>query len=677
MSAAMFHVRAKKDGPTVQVPETHRDLTGKSDAALGWRKQVADEFGGKLRFRSVPGTAAGARPGRDLDQVYSPEGLAAAIESENAGTFRDLVEQLRSPSGVIPFVGAGLSIPFGFHGWRDFLANGAELHSDPFDVLSALDQEKDFLKAATILYEESPDRFQRLVAQEFARDIDPAGLKSRAVEILPLIASGPVITTNFDHVLEAAFRAAGRPFERVITGPQPDNIIRAMHRNEAVLMKIHGDADDRSARVFTSLEYDQQYKKKRKPNGVASIPSLAWIMFTNRPLLFVGASLERDRTLEVLERIKQAVPALTHYAILAGSYRVSRMRERRQELDQYGISPLWFAPGDFGRIRGFLEDLVQESSTRLLFPAAPGASTDPVTSKPMPPLRPPAKSPDVARRLARRIRSARMAFLLGAGAHLGSRPMVREFYDEIAAEFNAGKTGFERAEVAQYVVDRQGRTELWEAAKAQIDVDTPPSVVYRWLASLPALLRRAGAPHWLWVLTTNYDTSLERVFSDRGEPFHLLYFQADGPDGGLFLHRAPDGSIRVVEQPQHVRRLEDAHVLVRLDGGVPWDARLRESVVIAPSDFAESAGRLLKALPAAAIDVLRERSLLCLGSSLRDPHVERLVRWCASQDRVSKTWTVQNSGLRRRYWSAANVSVITQDLADFIAGLDAAVRKKG
>jgi hypothetical protein len=32
-----------------------------------------------------------------------------------------LVTQLKTALGVLPFVGAGLSIPFGFKGWQEFL----------------------------------------------------------------------------------------------------------------------------------------------------------------------------------------------------------------------------------------------------------------------------------------------------------------------------------------------------------------------------------------------------------------------------------------------------------------------------------------------------------------------------------------------------------------------------
>ena len=56
-----------------------------------------------------------------MDVVRKIEGIG-----RNKGNLRRLVEQLQTPQGVIPFVGAGLSIPLGFPGWTDFLLAEAE-----------------------------------------------------------------------------------------------------------------------------------------------------------------------------------------------------------------------------------------------------------------------------------------------------------------------------------------------------------------------------------------------------------------------------------------------------------------------------------------------------------------------------------------------------------------------
>jgi SIR2-like domain len=317
-----------------------------SEPLKKWRKAISKEVtSSELRF--VAGrTQVSHKNGKEVsthakvirfdecwqkvDDFYSPEGLRDVIRRENWRTTEALIAQLRSSVGIVPFVGAGLSVDFGVPSWPQFLTEAAEFHDAPEKVLAEIKASR-LIQAATLLATD-PDRFQAMVAAAFGAGVNPQKTLSFAVGRLPLLAAGPVITTNFDSVLETAFLRAGAQFDRVITGTEPDNVIRAMHRNEHALIKIHGDAADRTARVFTGLEYDAQYK---------GISRLARVMFTNRPLLFLGCSLDKDRTLDVLEAIHQEIPGLAHYAVLAGYYSVSRTRVRRDELARGFVAKFW------------------------------------------------------------------------------------------------------------------------------------------------------------------------------------------------------------------------------------------------------------------------------------------------------------------------------------------------
>ena len=626
------------------------------------------------------------------DELYTPDGLRQLIDRENRSSLDVLVAQVRSPMGIVPFVGAGLSVSFGFPSWPKFLTEAAAFHSAPEKVLAEI-KENRLIEAATLLYKDSSDRFQRLVEKWFGGPVGEEQVSTGAMSLLPLLARGPVITTNFDHVLEAAYLGAEFPFDSIVTGVEADSVIRAMHRNQHVLIKMHGDASDRSARVFTGLEYDRQYGSRgatTKRGRRSGIPTLARIMFTNRPLLFLGCSLDKDRVLEVLADLRREIPGLTHYAVLAASYSVKELRERRRDLDQYGISPLWFVPGDYKRVEVILQELLQEASTRLLWrnpqpdsawpkrlPASSGSSVPERRS-----LIDPGPDPHVTdmlqanmRRLARRIVDGRLAFFLGAGAHLSSTLSAHEFYQSLAKDYQFSEEDSQRAEIAQFMIDREGKPEAWAAAKQKLESGNGrPSPVYEFLAELPGLLRRAGRNDSArqWFLTTNYDTVLEKVLADRGEKFHLLYYQVDGKDEGRFVHRDLDGSIWVIERPQNVRRLERPEsIIVKLDGGIPWVDHIPETVAISPLDFSISAGRLPTALPEAIRQTLRTRSLLILGSSLRDAHVQRLVRWAAGGTRVVKTWAVMKpvSATTAKYWSAAGVELIECDLGRFVYDL--------
>ena len=627
----------------------------------------------------------------DLGRVYTLHGVEELIERENRVSFDLLVQQLRSSMGIVPFVGAGMSVGFGFPSWSQFLADAAPLHPMPDEVLSRIEAD-DPIGAATVLYEESPERFQRLVVSYFGREVSPDETRAGPVCLLPMIASGPVITTNFDGVLEAAFGAMGSPFVRVVTGQEPDHVIRAMHRNERVLIKLHGNATDRSARVFTGLEYDAQYGDG---NG-ERIPKLARIMFTNRPLLFLGCSLQGDRTLDVLEALHEELPGLSHYGVLAVPLRVAAASERRRHLDRLGVSPLWFLPDEFGRVHELLQELLQEASTRVLWqsPGLHGSATTSATGsrasmqprEAAEPRRDPVELGEelelVTQRLARRLVNGRLTFFLGSGIHLGRSMTARAFYRALAKDYGFEEIDGQRAEVAQYIVDLESKSEAWSVARQKLLATTGgPGEVVQLLAELPSLLRagssgdaQSGSRPRLWLLTTNYDTLLEDALHERGEPFHLLYYQADGEWEGRFVYRDPEGTIRLLERPENIYALgESGHVLVKLDGGIAWDDRMPESVTFSPLEFSISAGRLPTGFPRVLRQVVREQSMLVLGSSLRDAHVQRIVRWSAGGRRATKTWAVKNdvTPTSMKYWQATGVELLNCDLGDFAALLRA------
>jgi SIR2-like domain len=659
-----------------------------------WRADYAKGIGdGKLFFATPGGMLV-----REKDQesstsvrldrtwirkaeLYTPVELRVLIDNENRTAFDILVAQLRSPVGVVPFVGAGLSVPFGYPGWPKFLREAAAFHRTPDKVLDLVKRNR-LIEAASLLYEPSPDRFQQLVEKWFGAPVATEQVLTGPVSLLPLIAKGPSITTNFDRVLETAFEAAGLGFERPITALEPDNVIRAMHRNEHVLIKMHGDALDRSARVFTGTEYQQQYGKL----GKRGIPTLARVMFTNRPLLFLGCSLDKDQTLNVLQELHAEIPGVTHYAVLAADYSIASLRRRRSGLEPYGISPLWFPPGDFARIGGILEELVHEASTRLLWRNAKPSAAWPKALRSPAKLgsRPraataasatPSKIDLLIRRLAIRLARGEVAFFLGAGIHLGGLPSARDFFSSLSRDYGFSEEDAQRAEVAQYLIDREGKSQTWAAARQKLLTRrTQPSAVCEFLAELPAVLRQLGrfTADDQWLLSTNYDTVLEEALAGRGERFHLLSYQVDGHNEGRFAHRDLSGSIRIIEQPENVRRLDSrASVIVKLDGGMSWDSNIPETVAISPLDFSVSSGRLLAALPEAVRQVLATRSLIVLGSSLRDAHVQRVVRWSAGTSRAVKTWAVMKpvTPTAAQYWPAAGVELVDCDLADFVGGL--------
>jgi hypothetical protein len=640
-------------------------------------------------------------------KILSQPALEAQVQAWNTDTINSVVRQLRSPLGVIPLVGAGMSaairfqdLPDRFPQWAELLHNmaaGTSTESDIKRFIKAVDYER----AAKTLDDHRPGVLPQRIRDAFDRTVDKAQLERGALSYLPFLAKGPVITTNFDHVLEQVFTAAGQPFEKVILGPQPYALIQAIHLNERALFKIHGDCRDPTFRVFTVEEYEQTYGVTSPGSNGSSqsrstIGSLAWLMFTNRPLLCLGCSLEEDRTTHVLRALRQQLRGLTHYAILAGRYSLHRWEERMRQLDQMGIRPLWFAPGRFAQIEALLREVLERSSTRSVARKAPlpeaslpafdaGAAMQRFRNVGNLIGIPPA--PEVPRQvlqlITRVLLDGKLAFFLGAHAHLGNLPLGKEFYERLARKFECPALIGDRTAVAAFVVSRYGTQVLWREVKAIIAaLPVGPSAVHRLLAALPALLRTAHQPQAapLWIFTTNYDVLMEKALTEAGERFHLLYYIGGTAtqDEGLFAERAADGSVRIIERPENLRSLDpQSNVVVKFNGGLVHDGSFDESVLIAAGHFEQLAAHIPDNLPAYLRVALREKSLLFLGHGLAEPDVHALIKYSAQGDRTIKSWAIQlppsdplwrhSWEERVEYWRGWSLQVVPSDLKAFLA----------
>ena len=137
--------------------------------------------------------------------------MQALIDTENAPVIDAIVRSLRSATGIIPFVGAGMSHDYGAPIWGDFLQLAAATEEKA--EVERLVKDGKYEDAAQFL-DAGPngDRFRAFVSETLDVAV-PVETRTRGpLSLLPLLTTGPVITTNFDRVLEAFYEAAERPF---------------------------------------------------------------------------------------------------------------------------------------------------------------------------------------------------------------------------------------------------------------------------------------------------------------------------------------------------------------------------------------------------------------------------------------------------------------------------------
>lgn len=626
-----------------------------------------------------------------LDELLTDDGISAWIEKHNAGPLRQIVQSLRSAMGVIPFLGAGMSYPFNYPLWGQFFHNLATAATDGKLVgaqrLSAADRDaviafvetQQFEKAADILVAWDRHVFYGQVRHEFSKQ--PAPNKPTPLTRLPQIAQGPIITTNFDPVIETVYRDLGRPFadDRRILGARkyPDQVVTALQQNWTALIKLHGDADDPESLVFTGIEYEQGYGDIDSNPG--PIERLASVIYTNRPLLFLGCSLETDRTLTSLINVFKRNPYIGHYAVLPAYYRASLRMRRIDNLDAAGIRALWYRPGRYDDVDDLLDAMVEATAV------------DEITNDPMPePTVPdadatapsvnldnaptdhwPDLSDDHIASVVERLTTGELVFFVGSAVHSHRHLHGQTFYEEICRRAAIPWPSRDRTDAAQYLADLD-RNLLSDIVSELIHRDyTEPDTAHHYLAALASRLKALDvAP--LTILTTNYDAAIESAFDMADEPYHLFTYNHSGPYAGRFLYRRPDGREYAIRSPAAITRPLAEPCIVKLNGGIDPRRRWPENFVVASSDFEELSTRLPNVLPQVIWDSVRKRSMVFIGHGLREPDVRSLIRRRKFAG-APTSWALQIVRSDTEYWRAVGIDVIQADLHAFFSRLESAL----
>ncbi len=296
---------------------------------------------------------------------------------DNAKYLLSLVQKIKSARGVILFVGAGLSVDFGYKTWRDFLLNISQDWGARDQVFKLIKESK-FEEATDFLKRERTQNFlDKEIDHEYSLEkIKDSDLNKRtAAKLLPLITKEILITTNYDRVLESIFAQEGYNFENIIIGAKITALSEAIEGNKRTLIKIHGDIGERSDRILSKEDYNNAYgreanlfrkilssfKKKQVPR--TPLVLTLFHLFNRNSILFIGCSLTIDRHLKILKEVtKTSGPFLENFALLRYP-REQIAIEMTTELSSYNIFPIWYSgeKGDHSKLINLLEYILEEA----------------------------------------------------------------------------------------------------------------------------------------------------------------------------------------------------------------------------------------------------------------------------------------------------------------------------
>ncbi len=231
----------------------------------------------------------------------------------------DLVDSVRS-GGVIPFIGAGLSIPCGGKSWDQILQiMMSELTATDFGHEVLLGEVQVALSGSPVLRPGLIDEVKSI----FHRTLDPLMVaqvyenvfhRRRLITILKDICTsvsgpGPIhdllislgckiyVTTNFDNLLEQAIKKAGTTPQVIVR----EEDVAYWKSDEVQVVKMHGslmDPFDADSVVFSRSDFEA-YDVKHP-----SMDMLVQFLMSTGTLLLLGYSARDPNFLAVHDRVR-------------------------------------------------------------------------------------------------------------------------------------------------------------------------------------------------------------------------------------------------------------------------------------------------------------------------------------------------------------------------------------
>jgi SIR2-like domain len=226
-------------------------------------------------------------------------------------------------------------------------------------------------------------------------------------------------------------------------------------------------------------------------------------------------------------------------------------------------------------------------------------------------------------------------------------------------------TSVELATVAQYYAAVVGRPDLYRALHDIFSAEYPFGQVHRFLAKLPTPLL---------VLTTNYDSMIERAFQAAQKPFDLIIHQTnDDARAGSVVFKPHDGPPQTIPPNHVVVDLERTSVIYKMHGTAAPQGSLPESYVITEDDYIDFLIRLGSntPIPSMISEAFIERHFLFLGYGLADWNFRVVLASLQEHLRRQPSWAIRwrGSAIEEDIWKSRGVRMYDLRIEDFVQEL--------
>ena len=292
------------------------------------------------------------------------------------------LQDLMGVGEVTPFLGAGMSVDFGYPTWDGFLdrAIREEVNDARQEELQALRDQKEFLPLAEKLDAYTNGGAGELIAAVFHES------KMKPVEapedhycrLLQKMGVHTYVTTNYDRVIEAHVPGIGVFLPTTLR--KIEEITEQDRRRTPYLLKLHGSYERPESLVLTERQYRENY-----PEDASAVnPAVLRHLWQNKVLLFLGCSLEKDYMVERMEAMSRENRAVHHFAVMGLPESEAQLREKARALRHLKIRPIWYPQGQHACVRLILSLLAGRPDS-----GDGGGQAAPPEALPEPRLKPP------------------------------------------------------------------------------------------------------------------------------------------------------------------------------------------------------------------------------------------------------------------------------------------------
>ena len=287
----------------------------------------------------------------------------------------DLERALKSKEAVL-FIGAGCSCAIGFPSWKALLAQlnndlcSSKVIESGKDALSYAKEIKDHIKTNRTHGLEDYYSFMRSkfknppmkgpVALEIAgtKTIIEEWPESEFHKQIFEVPFKAFVTTNYDPAIEAYSR---KYKEQTITKCVPQekgevgDFLFNLHKSNLhqTVYHLHGRYERPEEIILCKDDYEKAYKSKDGPEPIHK--KSMWALFTTRPVIFAGFSLEDEYFVEILDSICtdtwSKFGTAKHFALMPfypheiGSKEQIRRDSFKERVEQnYGVKVVYYDP---------------------------------------------------------------------------------------------------------------------------------------------------------------------------------------------------------------------------------------------------------------------------------------------------------------------------------------------